>query len=252
MAMLPGMLTPTEWEVLYHQIAHVISEEPDVQLWNAGGCKEILRWLGRVEILIQTVSGLADDFRFQKLKSTLLTTTQQDHEIAKRYIRSLLYTALAKAELNAPSATRGAFIPANSPFDALIAVGGVLRACTGSVLIVDPYLDPVVLTDFLPMVADGVHIRLLASTKQRGAGLPEAVERWNTQNGNSRHIDIRLAASQQLHDRLIMDDRGVWSLSQSFNSIAKRSPAMIQRVSADIAEAKREAFTSLWVSATSA
>lgn len=246
MAKLALMRTPEDWEALYHQLGQVISDEPTVPEGNERGSSEILRWLGRAEALIDEVSGLVDHSRFGQLRSVMLTATRTDAESQMRHIRGLLYAALAKAEMNAPAAAKGAFIPAGSAFDALSAISSVLRECRGSILVVDPYMDAVALTDFLPMVSAGIAIRLLASGKQRTAGLPEAVERWRTQFAQERPIELRFAAPRLLHDRLILDDTSVWSLSQSFNAFAQRSPAMVQRVSDDIASAKREAFVEMW------
>ncbi|QDK32581.1 hypothetical protein [Sphingomonas sp. IC081] len=246
MAKLPGMLTPADWEALYHQLGQIISDEPNIPTGGGRGSIEILQWLGRAEALIEQVSGIVDHSKFGTLRTTMLTATLTDAETQMRHIRGLLYTALAKAELSAPATAKGAFIPAGNSFDALTAIAGVLRECEGSVLIVDPYMDAIALTDFLPMVKEGVSLRLLASGKQKNAGLPEAVERWKMQYAQARPIELRLAAPKLLHDRLIMDDVSVWSLSQSFNAIALRSPAMVQRVGADIASAKREAFIDMW------
>lgn len=249
MVKLPGMRTPADWEPLYYQLGQIISDEPKIPSGDKRGSSEVLRWLGRAEALIDEVSGVVDHHKFGNLRTTMLTATLTDAESQMRHIRGLLYAALAKAEINAPTAARGAFIPAGNSFDALTAVTGVLRECRGSVLIVDPYMDAVALTDFLPMVTEGFPLRLLASGKQRNAGLPEAVERWKIQYAQARPMELRLAAPRLLHDRLIMDDVSVWSLSQSFNAIAQRSPAMVQRVGADIAAAKREAFMDMWTSA---
>lgn len=250
MAKLPGMLTPADWEALYHQLGQIISDEPKIPSGENRGSSEILRWLGRAEALIEQVSGIVDHHKFTSLRSSMLTAIRTDAESQMRHIRGLLYTALAKAELSAPTAAKGAFIPAGNSFDALTAIAGVLRGCSGTVLIVDPYMDAVALTDFFPMVAEGLPLRLLASGKQKNAGLPEAVGRWKAQYAEARPIELRLAAAKLLHDRLIMDDACVWSLSQSFNAIAQRSPAMLQRVSADMASAKREAFVDMWNSST--
>lgn len=249
MAKLGLMRTPADWEALYHQLGQIIAEEPAIPEGDERGSSGTLRWLGRVEVLIEEVSGIADHFKFDQLRSVLLTATKTNAESQMRRIRGLLYTALAKTEMNAPTAARGAFIPAGSAFDALSAISGILRECRGIVLVVDPYMDAVTLTDFMPMVPEGITLRLLASGKQKTAGLPEAVRRWKAQFADACPIDLRFAAPRLLHDRLIMDDACVWSLSQSFNSIAQRSPAMVQRVGDEIASAKREAFVEIWDSA---
>lgn len=222
MAKLAMMRTAADWEALYHQLGQVIADEPAIPEGDERGSSEILRWLGRGEVLIDEVSGAGDHFKFGQLRSTMLTATRTPAESQMRHIRGLLYAALAKAEMNAPAAAKGAFIPAGSAFDALAAISSILRECVGLVMVVDPYLDAVALTDFLPMLSDGVALRLLASGKQRNAGLPEAVRRWETQFGAARPITLRFAPPRILHDRLIMDDTNVWSLSQSFNAIAQR------------------------------
>lgn len=249
MAKLGQMQTPADWEAIYHQLGQLIAAEPRIPEGDRRGSSEVLRWLGRTEALIEEVSGVMDHVRFGQLRSVMLTATKTNAEGQMRHIRSLLYTALAKAEMNAPAAAKGAFIPAGSAFDALTAISGILRECRGSVLVVDPYMDGVALTDFLQMVTEGVALQLLAGSKQKTAGLLEAVERWKTQFAQARPIELRFAAPRLLHDRLIMDETRVWSLSQSFNAVAQRSPAMVQRVSADIALAKREAFLDMWDSA---
>lgn len=235
-----------DWEALYHQIGQIIAEEPWIPLGPERASGEILRWLGRAEVLVGEVSGIVDQSKFKSISSAMLTASRSDAEPQMRHLRSLLYVALAKAEINAPTAAKGAFIPAGNSFDALTAVSGVLRECRGSALVVDPYLDPIALTEFLHMLGVGIPLRLFASGKQKSSGLPEAVKRWRSQYQDSRPIEIRFAPPRLLHDRLIMDDANVWSLSQSFNSIAQRSPAMIQRVSPDIALIKRQAFLEMW------
>lgn len=246
MALTPGFNEPAEWEALYFQLGQLIAEEPEIPQGNERGSAQIMRWLGRAGALIEAVSGIVDHHKFNSLRSSMLTATLTDAESQMRHIRGLLYAALAKAELHAPTASAGAFIPAGNAFDALTALAGVLRECRGSTLIVDPYMDATALTDFLPMVAEGIQLRLLASGKQKSVGLPEAVERWKAQFGPRRPIELRFTPPRLLHDRLIMDSTHVWSISQSFNAIAQRSPAMIQRVGPDIAEAKREAFQDMW------
>lgn len=246
MALTPGLNTPSEWEALYHQLGQIIAEEPEIPQGKERGSAAIMRWLGRAGALIEAVCGIADHHHFKNLRSTMLTATLTDADSQMRHIRVLLYAALAKAELHAPTASTGAFIPAGNTFDALAAITGVLRECRGSTLIVDPYMDATALTEFLPMLAEGIHLRLLASGKQKSAGLPEAVERWKTQFGPKRPIELRYTLPRQLHDRLIMDSTNVWSISQSLNAIAQRSPAMIQRIGPDIGAAKREAFQDLW------
>jgi hypothetical protein len=52
-----------------------------------------------------------------------------------------------------------------------------------------------------------------------------------------------------LHDRLIIVDGSAWSLSQSFNSLAKRSPATLQPFYGEIGAAKATFYEEIWKSA---
>jgi hypothetical protein len=56
---------------------------------------------------------------------------------------------------------RGSFIAAGSAMDALNAISKVLKGVSKSVLFIDPYLDEVILSDFAPLIPQGVQIRLL-------------------------------------------------------------------------------------------
>jgi hypothetical protein len=44
-----------------------------------------------------------------------------------------------------------------------------------------------------------------------------------------------------------VDDTAVWTLGQSFNGLAVRSPTVITRVDGDAAETKRQAYDQIWL-----
>ena len=165
-------------------------------------------------------------------------------------INVILYRALATAELNAPTAVQGAFIPVGNVFDALVAMGKVLQQSTRNLLIVDPYMDEKVLTDFAGVAPAGVTLHLLADQKDHKPTLKPAVARWTGQYGAQRPLEARLAAPRSLHDRLIVvDGVGAWTLTQSFNALAARSPASIVRVDAETAALKVAAYAGMWQAA---
>ena len=154
-------------------------------------------------------------------------------------MRSILYRALAMAELKAPTGVQGAFIAAGNSFDALSAVTKVLGPASKSVLVVDPYMDEKTLTDFVPLTNEGVQIRLLSDARTVKPSLKPAVTRWQSQYGTTRPLEARLAPSAALHDRLmIIDDDTVWVLTQSLNAFANRAPASIVRVDQETAALK--------------
>ena len=132
----------------------------------------------------------------------------------------------------------------------MAAVGKVLQEAKQTLLIVDPYMDEKVLTDFAGLAPAGVTLHLLADTQGHKPTLKPAVTRWAAQHGTARPVEARLAAPRTLHDRLIVvDGAGAWTLTQSFNALAARSPASIVRVDAETAALKVAAYDSMWQAA---
>jgi len=77
-----------------------------------------------------------------------------------------LYKAIAIAELDAPAGAQGAFIPVGNAFEAYSAIAKVLRSAASDVLIVDPYMDDSVLTDFAGSASKTQHYASLPATLQ--------------------------------------------------------------------------------------
>jgi hypothetical protein len=162
-----------------------------------------------------------------------------------------VYRALAKAELKAPAAVQGSFIPAGNAFDAFSAIAKVVGNAQQNVLIVDPYLDEKALTDFTILVPEKIQVRLLSDQLTVRPTLRPAAGRWVAQYGVSRQLAVKLAAPRTLHDRLIaVDDATVYVLTQSLNAFAARSPASIVRVDDETAKLKVAAYQAIWVTAS--
>jgi hypothetical protein len=153
---------------------------------------------------------------------------------------------LAAAELRAPASAQGAFIPAGNAFDAFAAVSKVLQTATTDVLIIDPYMDEAALTEFGCAVPHGITLRLLADAAHVKATLEPAARRWISQYGAAKSLSARLAPPRTLHDRAILiDGTTAWTLTQSLNAFAKRSPAEIVRAD-DTAQLKIDAYDAIW------
>lgn len=113
-------------------------------------------------------------------------------------------------------------------------------------------MDATVLTDFAPLAAEGVTIRLLSdSFTTKATALQPATGRWAQQYGAARPVQARLTAPRKLHDRLIViDSTRVWSLTQSLKDFAGRSHAGINRVDGDAGKLKIDAYGQIWDDAT--
>ncbi len=117
-------------------------------------------------------------------------------------------------------------------------------------LIVDPYLDEAVLTEFGGAIPLGVTLRLLSDHANHKPTLSPAAARWvAAQYGVQRPLAVRLAPEKALHDRVILiDGTNDWLLTQSLKDFAKRSPAEIVRAD-DTAALKIAAYEAIWAAA---
>ena len=129
----------------------------------------------------------------------------------------------------------------------------MLGSAEHSVLIVDPYMDAVTVTDYLPLVRAGVSIRLLTDAHKSALteSTANAVRRFTQQYGDARPISARAAPARSLHDRLILvDGRDVWSLTQSLKDFAGRSPASLLQADSGTATLKLAAYEQVWAAAS--
>jgi hypothetical protein len=134
----------------------------------------------------------------------------------------------------------------------MMTIGRMLSEATNEVLLIDPYLDEKAITDFVVLARENIAVRLLADEHYVKSSLKPAVTRWVAQYGATRPVEARLTGPRALHDRLIMlDGDRVWSISQSFNALAARSPASVLRIDPGTAALKVAAYAALWQAATS-
>jgi hypothetical protein len=233
-------------EALYLQLGQIVAGMPD--LVAAPITLELNQWIGRAFALVETTGDRSDVIGFKVAADNLNGALRN---INAQTIASIVHRALARAEMNAPVGAKGAFVAAGSSFDAFAAVGKVLARAQADILIVDPYADEKALTDFAVQAQESTAIRILADQKEHKASLKPAAENWIKQFTGSRPLAIRLAAPKTLHDRLILiDGKEAWSLTQSLNAFAARSPATIVRVDDEIAGMKIAAYEPMWQSAT--
>jgi hypothetical protein len=230
----------------YFQIGHLIAEMPNLAV-SGRLPAETQKWLGRAYALLDNkVSDLGDKASL-KVAVDIIQRVELRRREASGQIEAILYRALAKAELEAPIAVQGAFIPAGNAFDALAAVAKVFGTATKALLVVDPYMDEKALTDFIVLTKAGIPVSLLADQHFVKPSLKPAVNRWVSQYGADRPMQARLSSPRALHDRLIVvDDTAAWILTQSFNGLAQRAPASIVRMDAETAQLKIAAHQAMW------
>jgi hypothetical protein len=141
---------------LYVQLGRLIEGMPDFHNEPRPFPADSHQWLGRAHALV-SATGNGDDANSLKAAiPSLNTTVGRSHAI--QIITSILYRALAAAELSAPAAAKGSFIPAGNAFDALAAFAKILGTSTKDLLLIDPYMDEKALTDFAPLAPESVPV----------------------------------------------------------------------------------------------
>jgi hypothetical protein len=232
-------------EDLYRRIGRIIEECPSFQGISPLSVEQ-LTWLGRAEALIAASGDIVITAEFAAARSSLAYSTMR--AAGHQNLMLALYGILGKAELASPAAAQGAFIPVGGGFDAYSALAKIFALATTDVLIVDPYMDDSVLLDFGGAVPEQVGLRLLSDQATAKQSLGPAATRWKAQYP-SRALQVRLAPSRTLHDRVILVDRkDAWSVTQSLKDLAKRAPAEIIRAN-DVAALKIAAYEQIWTTA---
>ena len=230
---------------LYMQLGQLVASTPDFAQ-RVSLTAEDEKWLAQAYALL---AKFVDKTDLEKFKDACRVNVPRS-EWAIKAIRTISQRALAMSELDAPDAVRGAFIPAGNPFDAMAAIGSVLRTSTSDVMIVDPYMDEKALTDFGVLAPDQIALRLLADQAHVKPSLKPAVTRWASQHGAARPVSAKTSPPRSLHDRLIIvDGQTVWVLTQSLNAFAARSPASIVRADDEVSSLKVVAYEAIWTSA---
>ena len=229
-------------ENIYRQLGRLIETMPDLSTCDLMST-EANQWLGRAYALVHQVGDVVDTVRFKTNVDNLHSAGRSS---AVPSIHSILYRALATAELAAPAGTSGAFIPVGNSFDAFTAISKILATAKKDVLIIDPYMDAVVLTGFGVAVPEKISLRLMTDQQEHKPTLLPAAQSWVKQYGLNRPLYIRLALPRTLHDRAIfIDGTTAYTLTQSFNAFAGRSPAEIIKAD-DTANLKIPAYEEIW------
>jgi phosphatidylserine/phosphatidylglycerophosphate/cardiolipin synthase-like enzyme len=235
-------------EALYMQLGRLIEEMPDLTA-KGPASHETLRWLGRAHALVAEAEGLAAEMELQHYRGTWADPTYRPASAER--ITGILYRALATVETELPGSFSGAFIPAGNVFDAMAAVGRVFASAKNELLIIDPYLDEKILTEFASLAPAGVRLRLLCDAAGYKDSLVTAAQKWIQQNSTTRPLEIKVAPARTLHDRLIVVDRTtIYTVGQSFNALATRAPTSFGKSNPETTALKVVAYEDVWKNAS--
>jgi hypothetical protein len=132
-------------------------------------------WLGREYALVKESGDVGDIADFRQAQHLLKTAARDD---GWGTIQQTLYRALALAETKTPAGIAGAFIAVGNTFDAFAALSRLLQEATTDVMIVDPYMDETILTDYGGTVPENVPLRLLTDAATYKPILEPAAKKW--------------------------------------------------------------------------
>lgn len=238
-------MTPLE---LYHHVALLLETMP-AYVDGQPEALEHQRWQARALAALELdgVASMRDAAEFRHYMDSArrgFRTTSGDR------LRQSLGNLMARCELRLPAEQRGAFIAVGDNFSAFATLTAVISDAKKDLFVVDPYLSHDAINRFIVASPQGVGIRLLRDGEGRQQALTPALlaamEAWNMQFAD-RPLEIRSAPARSLHDRAIFVDRtSAFTVSQSLKDIAARSPALVHRVTPELAGEKIDAYEHIW------
>jgi hypothetical protein len=113
---------------------------------------------------------------------------------------------------------RELFFPDGSHHDAYIHIREILQTATGSVDIIDPYVDSSVLTLLAACAKPRMQFRLLTSNFPQDFALE--AQKWRKQNNNNT-LEIR--TTREFHDRfIVLDQAKCWHIGASIKDAGNK------------------------------
>jgi hypothetical protein len=213
--------------------AAILGDDSDESAsWRGRACALVERWNGVKCVIfrneIDNFISLPREYRNQKHYKNMLTTLHQ--------ARSDLQLQTS-GPMSVPIPTGGVY----SYFDE---IRKIIQTAKQDLLFVDPYLDADFVSNYLPYVSSGTHIRLL--TNKKLSTLLPAVSAFKLQNGSV----ITVKSSRTLHDRFVfVDGLSCYQSGASFKDGGKFSPTTLTQVT-DAFTAVKQTYESLWSAAT--
>jgi hypothetical protein len=227
---------------LYTRLGQLVGEMPDLE---KAPTQETRKWIARAHALVDESGSIVDAAAIAA--QTPYLEISAGRALSASTITGAVLRAFAAAELKAPAASQGAFIAAGNPFDALREIGKVLASANNDLLIVDPYLDEKVLTEFSGFAREHVLVRLLTDAQGMKPTLETAYKKWGEQYKELRPVALGVCDPKTLHDRIIIaDGERAWILTQSIKDFASKSPASIVNIDAELTGLKISAYEALW------
>lgn len=233
-------------EQLLVELQDVIRSMPDTRDFSVNPDK-CIPWLGRASAAMAAWDAVRSIAHFEPAVKQYSSLQANRDRVTFFPFRQSLLVLLHQAENDVRLRTTGPLsvgVQSGRVFEYFDELRKVIESARSDLLFVDPYLDAEFASKYLPQVATGTRVRLLA--RERLAVLKPAVATWIAQSGAS--IEIRSAPG--FHDRYVfVDGNACYQSGASFKDGAKKAPTVLSQIT-DAFDAVRSTYEQLWNQAT--
>ena len=215
---------------------------PPVESFNSMS-PDSIEWLGRASAVAHSWDSLRATVKFDPVISKIQSATP--NLVSSGFGEILLFLHHVRHDLamltEKPLSVN---VGAGLVFDYFDEIRKAIEIAKIDILFIDPYLDAEFVSRYLPHIAAGVNIRLLA--REKIATLLPAVDAFQQQS--SRITQVRTATS--FHDRFfIVDGATCYQSGSSFKDGAKKSPTTLTEV-LDAFPGIKATYEEMWLTAT--
>lgn len=234
----PKALSPSQ---LLNEVDELLRSMPPIPSFETAA-PEHFAWLGRASALVHRWDSVKAIARFDSYVSQLGSGSFLQVPQGAQGVLTMLHQLRQDAVLSDP-APQSTNIPNGSVFRYFDEIRKSIELAKCDLFFVDPYLDAEFVSRYLPAVASGVSIRLLA--RERMAALVPAAAAFQQQSGNP--MEVRAASG--FHDRYVFVDRQVcYQSGASFKDGAKKAPTTLTQIQ-DAFPAVLATYENLWSTA---
>jgi len=224
------------------EVDDLLRTMPALATFEAPG-SEHYAWLGRASALVHRWDPVKAIARFDGVVSKLGSGNFLAVSQGAQGVLTMLHQVRHDAILRSPT-PQSVNVATGSVFDYFDEVRKVVELAKSEILFVDPYMDADFVSRYLPLVAEGTVVRLLAREKM--AALVPAASLFQQQSSN--RIEVRSASG--FHDRYVFIDRAYcYQSGASFKDGAKKAPTTLTLIT-DAFQAVLDTYEGLWASAT--
>ncbi len=224
------------------EVEDILRTMPSKQLFDTDS-SEILVWLGRASAAMHAWDASKAIMYFDGYVSQLSSLSTRNFTPAIRAVLIMLHQAQHDLRMRT-TGPLSLSINKGAVFHYFDELRQVIELARKDLLFVDPYLDAEFVSRYLPLIAEGVTVRLLGGKKIES--LVSAAQLIAQQNA----LTVTVRSSPGLHDRyLFVDGAACYQSGASFKDGAKKTATTLTQIT-DAFAAVLGTYEKLWASAT--